>query len=155
MHKTRTAKVLSAAALANMAAVGLAASPATASTHHAGGAADRAAATALKSHGFVPQASKGVRPNSESGCNGNMCLSLHGGGNKVSWVAEDFAGVAGCHIPWVSVWEGGTRVANIGPGPYICSQQVYRVNFGSSWPTGTDFCGHFQNVPGNVCEPVR
>jgi hypothetical protein len=184
MNKAKTAKVLSAAALANMTAVGFAAAPALASAHSPTGAAVGAAAaavpsagrshpgitfvprssvataaTAAKLHGFVPRTAKGVRPDTEVGCDNTspghkMCLELEGGGNYVSSVLEYFQGTTGCHIPWISVSLNGMTLDKY-TGGYQCSGSIFGVAPHSYYPTGTDFCGHFQNVPGKVCEPVR
>jgi hypothetical protein len=193
-------KVLSAAALANMTAVGFAAAPALASTHSPAGAAvgtataavstataavgtataavpsagrshpgitfvprgsvtTATAATAAKLHGFVPRTAKGVRPDTEVGCDNTspghkMCLELEGGGTYVSSVLEYFQGTTGCHIPWISVSLNGTILKKY-TGGYQCSGSLYGVAPHSYYAPGTNFCGHFQNVAGKVCEPIR
>jgi hypothetical protein len=174
MNKSRTAKILSAAAVANLAAVGFAASPATASTRPvattgaaaasaAGGphpgitfissGSVRTAGPAAKPRGFVPRASTTIRPDTESGLNGYVYLTLVGGGSYVSYVYMTNEGT-GCHIPWISVNEpvGGSVKYT---GGYYCAGGTFEVAFDAYYPVGTDFCGHFQNVTGQVCEPVR
>jgi hypothetical protein len=195
MNKAKTAKVLSAAALANMTAVGFAAAPALASTHSgAGTAVGRAVTTvpsagrqhsdadywvgvvkgnaaapgaaAPKPRGFVPRAAKGVRPDNESNCSGDVCLGLYGGGDHVSYTNQHFFDNTGCHIGWMSIFSpNGALERNFtaySPGGvnyhYFCSKQEFSVPrsaISGPWPVGTDFCGHFQNVAGEQCEPVR
>jgi hypothetical protein len=209
MNKAKAGKLLSAAAVANMAAVAFAASPASASAHPAAGtaggaaatavpsagrphpgvifippgkagtvaelssgqlrqasptlrAAAKAAATAAKPRGFVPRASPGVRPDTETGCGGHICWGLHGGANFVSYVDEHFFTWTGCHIAhfdWVS--PGGASSVYTPPG-YFCSKQDAKWTLNRSFPTGTAFCGDFNNVPGGNtsvpgiwCETVR
>jgi hypothetical protein len=164
MNKARTAKVLlSAAAAANLAAVGFAASPANASTH-------LAPATRVKAggSGFVPRRSgvpqkpsSTVVPDTETGCSagGVVCLGLYGGANHVSYVNESWTKGTGCHIGHIYVYASTARdyiySSYTGTG-YTCRNKeftVYPLYY--SYPTGTDFCGSFNNIPGFMCEEVR
>lgn len=161
MHKAKTAKVLSAAALANIAAVGVVAAPATAASHpaastampsagrpHPGvmfksgrtlrpaakGGALTVGAIPAKSRGFVPRAAPGARINTETGCNNYICVGLIGGGNHVSaFNAHWFAG-----SPSSPCRNGalGYREPNgsgkIVPFRNICYKQQISIGFPSS-----------------------
>jgi hypothetical protein len=203
VNKAKTAKVLSAAAVANMAAAGFMAPPAGASTHVAAGtaggravstvpSAGRAhpggtftpgyrvrlvkkgsataelagAAAAPKVRGFVPRAGQDVRPNTETGCSGDVCFGLYGGGSHVSYTNQHFFDNAGCHIGWMSIFSprGALTRQFTAYSPngenyhYFCSKQEFSVprsSISGPWPVGTQFCGHFQNVTGKMCEEVR
>jgi hypothetical protein len=174
------AKVFSAAAMANMAAVGFAAAPAIASTHPAvtsagaavpaagrslpgitfvprGGAATAAAAAArVKPRGFVPRAAKGVKPDTETGCNSYICVGLYGGGNYVSYFnAHWYGGSPGaCRVGILSYTEPNGDNAWV---PYytVCYKSQIQLNFDKDFPTGTKFCAEFSGLPGTLCEPVR
>jgi hypothetical protein len=173
MNKAKTAKVLSAAAAANMAAAGFATAPADGSVHPPAGtiqagttatampstalqAAARAASSAAKRRGFIPRTTPGARINTETGCNGHLCWGLHGGGNHVSYVDEHFFNWPGCHIAHFFVSSPGGFKAPYTPTSaggnllYFCAQQdaVWpRSMVSRNWPTGTAFCGAF-NTPG-------
>jgi hypothetical protein len=173
MNKARTAKMLSAAAVANMAAVGFAVSPASAATHTpaatAGGTAARALRAALAGgalngntaavspRGFVPRASSGVKPDTETGCNSYLCVGLYGGGNFVSYFnAHWFAGSPSspCRTGAIGYTEpNGYAAYHIVNN--VCYKQQIQVNYYSSYPTGTKFCAAFSGFPGSMCEPVR
>jgi hypothetical protein len=163
MNKAKTAKVLlSAAAAANVAAIGFAASPANASTH-----LSAATRTAARTPGFVPrpsavpQRSSTIVPDTETGCsaNGVVCLGLYGGANHVSYVNESWTRGTGCHIGHIYVYASTARdvlySSYTGLG-YTCRNQEFSILPAFySYPTGTDFCGTFNNIPGEMCEEVR
>ncbi|HEY2577089.1 MAG TPA: hypothetical protein VGI74_12345 [Streptosporangiaceae bacterium] len=157
MNKAKTGKLLSAAVLANMALAGFAASPAGAST--AGTTGAKAATTAAASRGFVPKAAKGVRPDSESGCLGHVCLGLKGGGQHVSSVNEHWFTGTGCHIAHFYAFSpSGTLIRSYNPAGFWCSKQQVvwpKSKVAGSYSVGTDFCGSFNNISGFMCEPVR
>lgn len=181
MTKAKTAKILSAAAVANIAAAGFAAPPANASAHPTTSTpraatattpspalqAARAAAATAKPRGFVPRASSGARINTETGCGGHLCWGLHGGGRSVAYVDEHFFNWTGCHIANFA-WGGGKSEfgdtsGSFTPGRYFCAGQDAKWSLSISYTPGTIFCGSFQNVPGGNqpanpgvwCETVR
>jgi hypothetical protein len=181
MNKAKTGKLLSAAAVANMAIAGFAAAPAGAATHSAAGTAGGTAATKLaprqlgqleaerarllgttvaKPGGFVPRSSAGVRPNSESGCIGHVCLGLAGGGQHVSFVNEHWFLGTGCHIAHFYAYSPGALVPwkSYNPAGFWCSKQQVtwpKSKVQGSYNVGSSFCGSFNNISGFMCEPVR
>jgi hypothetical protein len=195
MSKARTAKLLVTAA-ANIAVVGMAASPASASALLVSGPAAepsapaggphpgiavvkvdeqqgvnlspeqaplafrattrRADTSAAKPAGFVPKASRGgAVPDTETGCSGYVCLGLYGGANHVSYVNTSWTTGTGCHIGHIDVYYQGNAISTYSSPTYICRNQEYQIDFNASYPTGTSFCGYFNNIAGLKCEEVR
>ncbi len=165
MKKAKTAMViLSAAAAANLATVGFAASPADASTHLSPATTVKAG----RAPGFVPRRSavpqrpsSTVVPDTETGCSssGVVCLGLYGGGNHVSYVNESWTRGTGCHIGHIDVYYSSAMeyfVSGYTDPGYTCRNQEFTIYPRHSfYGTGTVFCGSFNNIPGIMCEEVR
>jgi hypothetical protein len=192
MAKASKAKLFAVAA-ANVAAVGMAASPANASAQLASSPASGAAATAVPSTGtahpgarrlspdqvppairaamerakasagetpgFVPKASSktGVVPETETGCSGHTCLGVYGGANYVENVNTSWFSGTGCHVGHIYVYSNyyySYSSLKYG-GQYICKNQEFSIGFYQDFPTGTMFCGRFNNISGSMCEYVH
>jgi hypothetical protein len=157
MNKAKTGKLLSAAAVANLAVAGFAAAPAGAATH-AAGTAGKATATVTGSRGFVPspKPSARVRPNTETGCNDYICVGLYGGGTHVSYFnAHWYNGGTGCPRAYLG-WRYGNS-SSFWPFSDVCYKKQVQVNFNETFLVGTDFCARFSGIDNSLslCEPVR
>jgi hypothetical protein len=150
MSKARKGMALSAAAVANLAVAGFAAAPAGATTH---APAATTHAIGAQSRGFVPRARAGARPDSGSGCNGNVCIGIKGSGLNVRSENQHFFDYSGCHLAAVSVIFGGKVEKR--SQTTACYHDGYHMNFNKfldgTYAHSVSICATFQNVPGKAC----
>jgi hypothetical protein len=97
-----------------------------------------------------------VRPYSASGCNGNVCIQVTGGGLNVSnWTTTDYNGdyictFAAYWIPANNVWATSNEVCGTSFWSGLSSPPlplIFRVN--------TQICNSWWNQPGKPCEYVH
>jgi hypothetical protein len=188
MNKTKTGRVLSAAAIANLAVVGFVAAPVNAATHsgasgtentvtpkvvpsagkaHPGlvlmpggrlaGAAlagsVQAGSLSAKPRGFIPSVRDGVKPDTASTCNGDVCIKVWGAGLDVYAVQAHFFDQASvCRDgKWIS-----TKLSMYSPTStcFYSHQQtawVYSDDPGETFLSGTSICAEFNHVAGKAC----
>jgi hypothetical protein len=175
MNKVQAGKALSAAAIANLAVAGFVAAPANAAVHpasapqvretgaqqnvvpgagraHSGlvftsGARD-AVITTNKPRGFVP---RGVKPFTDTTCNGHTCLGVFGHGLYVSKINIHFFGEPGAHsgtISWSSLWHGGSTRTGV---PLVSMQHASYSQFDHTFAFKQYVCASFSGVPGAPC----
>jgi hypothetical protein len=175
MNKAKTAKILSAAAVANMAAVGLAATPAMAAVGLAAApagasarpadwamvrpsaaqlrqavaatkaAAAKAAPAAARPRGFVPRRSPNLEPATETGCNDYICVGLYGGGSYVSYVNAHWYNGPGCTAGYIFSVVSGV-IGDTYYYPDVCYKQQISHTYSGYYYPGTLFCADFTAV---------
>jgi hypothetical protein len=177
MDKVRTRKALSVAAAANLAVAGFAASPANAvvrATPGATGATTAVAtvpsagrthpgllrmhrdqlirATATRPRGFVPRARAGVKPDTASTCNGDVCIKVWGAGLSVYAIQAHWRSQPGvCRDGKYISTDTSPEFTPTSTCFYSHQQTAWVYSLGHSFFSNTSICAEFNNVPGRAC----
>jgi hypothetical protein len=137
------------AAAAALPALGAAALPAAGATAAAAPAHTHSHAVRVKTVSVHPL---GVRPDSASGCNGDICIDVSGYSLWVGGVRESVY-LKGRHCgDWYLTFDGG-RVNSA----YMCVQGQASLSYlvESYLPNKTKICVSAAGIPGKPCETVH
>jgi len=135
-------------------------------TNASGQTAGWASVTYLRAH---PDAIPGLRatalpgtvtPDSASGCNYDVCISITGSSTNVSnWTTTAYGNV-GCTIGWF-IWTEPHEGTSSEPTPEICPDSfedgVYYDTLGpyGFFANGSHLCDTWNRIPGEPCENIE
>jgi hypothetical protein len=140
-----------------LAAPAQAAGSGSAARAHAVGPITKVTAQGTLTYGFRPAAagSAGVRPDSASGCNINVCINIIGSSNYVTeWYTTAITEEAAC--TWADFLANGGIALSAdvvcGDGPGVFYSYWYPARTFSS---PTHACNRWFNMPGLPCETIK